>query len=463
MSIEAEKAVLGIIISNPDRLHEAKRHIVIDSFIDKANAAVWASLCDLDANSNAIDVITVATEIERGWINSLPPMLYITKLVESAPSSHGFFTHIKLIKQDEIKAKLIRASGKIIDIAHSKISIDEKISRSQELIGEISPTSSEGKILSGKQAMNEYLSELEDRANGKRVGIGTGFIELDEKTGGLKAGDLVIVAGRPSMGKTTFALNICENTAINGYGTMIFSMEMTTSAIMEKISASLGDIKLNQLKYADLKDKFGADNWNALTRPVNLIRRANLHITDQSGLSISDVRSMARSQDKKTPLKVIMIDYLQLISASGENRVQAIAKVSMGLKQMAKELNCTVIALSQLNRAVESREDKEPKLSDLRECGQIEQDADLILMMYRPEYYSPDDFDAKGKAVAFIRKQRCGEVGGVPLLFDGACSRFSNYDGKRSAIASKEEAEKNAKKEEFENGKNVYEIVNATA
>src|SRR5918912_1141230 len=389
-------------------------------------------------NSRPADVVTVAESIEASEDkDKTGGPTYLAALAQNTPSSLNVRRYAELVRERAVQRRLAQVAteiaesvlspsgkevGQLLDEAESKIfQIAESGARKdQGLIG-IAP------ILA---KVYERIDHLHNQDNPSDVtGVPTGFGDLDSKTAGLQAGDLIIVAGRPSMGKTAFALNIAEHVALHPTVRLpvaVFSMEMSSSQLAMRMLSSIARVDAHKLRTGRLSD----EEWSQLTDAMGRLHEATIHVDETAALNALEVRARARRLKREySKLGLVIVDYLQLMSSTsqGENRATEISEISRSLKALAKELEVPVIALSQLSRAVEQRNDRRPMMSDLRESGAIEQDADVILFIYREEVYSPDKEEAKGRAEIIIGKQRNGPIGRVDLTFLGRFTRFANF------------------------------------
>ena len=438
-SIEAEQSVLGgLLLDNSawDRIADFLRDT---DFYRFDHRLIYQHIDKLINASRPADVITVYESLQSvGKAEEVGGLSYLNALAQNTPSAANIRHYAQIVRDrgilrslitvsDEISASAFQAQGKdvkqILDEAESRIfAIAEEGARGTQGFQGITPLLSQ---------VVDRINELYDRDNPNDItGVPTGFIDLDRMTSGLQPGDLIIVAGRPSMGKTAFSLNIGEHVAIeSGLPVAVFSMEMGGAQLAMRILGSVVKLDQHRLRTGRLAD----EDWERLSFAMEKMREAQLYIDESPGLNCNDLRSRARRLARQcSRLGLIIVDYLQLMtSTSGsasENRATEISEISRGLKALAKELNCPVIALSQLNRSVEQRPNKRPVMSDLRESGAIEQDADLILFIYRDEVYNPDSPD-KGTAEIIIGKQRNGPIGNVRLTFLGQYTKFDNYAG----------------------------------
>ena len=383
------------------------------------------------------DVVTVLESIEGSEDkDKTGGVVYLGSLAQNTPSALNIRRYAELVHDRAMQRNLAQVAaeiaetalnpsgkdvGQLLDEAETRIlEINESGTRTQRGFEEIQP------VLARVMERIDYLYHRDNPSD--VTGVATGFTDLDEKTAGLQPGDLIIVAGRPSMGKTAFALNIAENVAVdNGLPVAVFSMEMGGTQLAMRMLGSISRVDQHRMRTGRLND----DEWQKLSSAMGKLHEAPIHIDETAALNSLELRSRARRLRRTCgKLGLIVVDYLQLMSSSagggGENRATEISEISRGLKALAKELECPVIALSQLNRALEQRQDKRPMMSDLRESGAIEQDADVILFIYRDEVYFPDKQESKGRAEVIIGKQRNGPIGKVDLAFLGQFTRFEN-------------------------------------
>lgn len=434
-SIEAEQSVLGgLLLDNGawDRAGDLLQETDFYRFEHKAIYGVIGSL--INANKPA-DVITVFEQLQSlGKADECGGLVYLNALAQSVPSAANLRRYAEIVRERAILRKLIEASDEIATNAFNPQgrAVSQILDEAEGKIFKIGEEGSRTK--QGFQSMDHLVMQLIDRVtelaeNGAEevTGVRTGFYDMDRMTAGLQPGDLIVLAARPSMGKTAFALNIAEHVAVNeGLPAVVFSMEMGASQLALRMVGSLGRIDQQHLRTGALRD----DEWGRLTEAVDKLSKASVFIDETPALNPAELRARARRQARQCgKLGLIVIDYLQLMSGTAssneENRATVIGEISRGLKALAKELQCPVIALSQLNRSVETRTDKRPMMSDLRESGAIEQDADVIMFIYRDEYYNKDSKEP-GVAEIIIGKQRNGPVGTVKLTFLKPLTKFDN-------------------------------------
>ncbi|MEK9777152.1 MAG: replicative DNA helicase [Quisquiliibacterium sp.] len=434
-SVEAEQSVLGgLMLDNSafDRVGDVLRE---DDFYRFDHRLIWQQIFRLIERNQPADVVTVFEALQSlGKAQEIGGLAYLNALAQETPSAANIRRYAEIVRDRAILRKLISTSDEISTAAlnpqgkETRQILDEAESR----IFQISEDGSRG--ASGFQPLQDLLGrvvervdELYSQANPSEVtGVPTGFADLDRMTSGLQPGDLVIVAGRPSMGKTSIALNMGEHVAIDqGLPVAVFSMEMGATQLAMRMVCSVGRLDQQRLRTGRLHD----DDWPRLTSAIQKMQDAQLFIDETPALNSLELRSRARRLARQCgQLGMIIVDYLQLMGAvsTGENRATEISEISRGLKALAKELHCPVVALSQLNRSLEQRPNKRPVMSDLRESGAIEQDADVILFIYRDEVYNPDSAD-KGTAEVIIGKQRNGPIGSVRLTFVGHYTKFENF------------------------------------
>ena len=455
-SIEAEQAVLGGIMLSNDQWDNVVERIQASDFYTHAHRVIFEQMEALVRANSPIDIITLEQALkDKGVAQDVGGFAYLAALSKNTPSAANILAYADIVRDRSDLRSVISASNQIAEMAYHTKGRDSKevLDEAERIVFEIAEKRNSAN--EGPQNIDDVLmttlSKIEllskNRHNGGLTGITTGFIDLNKKTAGLQPSDLIIIAARPSMGKTTFAMNLCENAALsdvddpndldeNGLPkkkpakpVLIFSLEMPRDQIMMRMLASLSRVDQTKIRTGQLHDD---EDWAKLSTTISILQgRKNIFIDDSSGLTPTEVRSRARRVYKENGgLSLIMVDYLQLMRAPAfsDNRTLEIAEISRSLKALAKELQVPVVALSQLNRSLEQRADKRPVNSDLRESGSIEQDADLIMFIYRDEVYN-DNSDLKGIAEIIIGKQRNGPIGKVRLTFQGQFSRFDNYTG----------------------------------
>jgi len=445
-SIEAEQSVLGGLLLDNAAWDKIADMVSADDFYRFDHRLIFQHIVKLINASRPADVITVFDSLtSAAKAEDAGGITYLNALAQNTPSAANIRRYAEIVRDRGVLRKLITVSDEItsaafnpqgkevkqmLDEAESKIFlIAEEGARGSQGFQEIQPLLTQ---------VVERIDELYNRDNQNDItGVPTGFVDLDRMTSGLQPGDLIIVAGRPSMGKTAFSVNIGETVAVeSGLPVAIFSMEMGGTQLAMRMLGSVGRLDQHRLKTGRLND----DDWPRLTHAIQKMNDAQIYIDETPALNSIELRARSRRLSRTCgKLGLIIVDYLQLMSANspGENRATEISEISRNLKGLAKELNCPVIALSQLNRSLEQRPNKRPVMSDLRESGAIEQDADLILFIYRDEVYNPDSPD-KGMAEIIIGKQRNGPIGSVRMTFIGQYTKFENYTGSSSPYSSSE-------------------------
>lgn len=440
-SNEAEQAVLGGLMLDNERWDTVTEILTERDFYTRQHRIIFAEMTTLVSKGRPIDLITLTHEIEeKGALDSVGGFAYLAELSKNTPSAANIVHYAEIVRESALKRELLsvvgditaattqpggRSSGELLDMAENRV-MEISASRDKKQAGPAS-------IREVLESTVSRLEKLHETPHNGVTGLDTGYHDLNQKTAGLQASDLIIIAARPSMGKTTFAMNICENVSMNRDETvLIFSLEMPKEQLMNRTLASLGRVDQTRIRTGMLDD----EDWGRIAGTTShLLDRDNIYIDDTAGLTPQDVRSRARRIHKETGgLSMIMVDYLQLMRVPGmeANRTLEIAEITRSLKALAKELKVPVVALSQLNRSLEARADKRPLNSDLRESGAIEQDADLIMFIYRDEVYNENSED-KGIAEIIIGKQRNGPIGTIRLVFNGQWSRFDNYAGPQLA------------------------------
>ena len=438
-SIEAEQSVIGGLLLENEALDKIADILSANDFYQHDHKLIYQHIGKLIEQNRPADIVTVAESLENNAeLSAVGGIAYLGALAQNTPTAANIRRYAEIVRERSVMRKLVVVGSGIADSAYNPMGRDAQqlLDEAEAKIFQIAEggkKSNEGfvdiKVLLPQVA--DRIDQLFQRDNPSDVtGIPTGFSDLDTMTSGFQAGDLVIVAGRPSMGKTAFSLNIAENVALDtGLPVAVFSMEMAATQLAMRMIGSVGRLDQHKMRTGRLED----EDWVRLTTALGKLNDAPIFIDEGAGLSSFDVRARARRLHRQAgKLGLIVVDYLQLMSApsgkQGENRATEISEISRSLKALAKELDCPVVALSQLNRSVEQRPDKRPVMSDLRESGAIEQDADLILFIYRDEVYNADSPD-KGTAEIIIAKQRNGPIGRIRLTFIGENTRFENYAG----------------------------------
>ena len=433
-AIEAEQSILGSMMLDNRVIDEITTELEPRDFYRSDHQLIFAEIVDLDAKGEAADVITVSEALTTvGELEKVGGLAYLGALAKNTPNSGNVKSYAKIVRERAILRRLIESANDIIQAAYQPDGKEpeEVLDFAEQMIFEIAKNNNQAKAGFKKidVLLGEAVDKIEEMFKTKQTvtGVPTGFIDLDKKTTGLQGGDLVIVAGRPSMGKTSFSMNLVEYAAINqNLPVAVFSMEMPGAQLATRMLASLSRVNSTKLRTGQLDN----DDWPKLTSALGLLQDKSIYIDDTPALSPLEVRTRARrlAAEHEHGLGMIMIDYLQLMRGgdkNSENRTLEISNITRSLKGLAKELDCPVVVLSQLNRSLEQRPNKRPVMSDLRESGAIEQDADVIMFIYRHEVYEPET-EHKGAAEIIIGKQRNGPIGTVRLTFLGEFTRFEN-------------------------------------
>jgi replicative DNA helicase len=431
-SVEAEQSLLGGLMLDRAAWDKVADIVVASDFYRKDHQLIFAAIAVLADGGHPCDVVTVSEHLDnRSELEKSGGLQYLAMLANETPGAANVAAYGKILRERSIMRSLIAAGNTISGSAFATEgrSAAELVDEAERLVFEIAEKGARGRI--GFRSLKQILPETVDRidmlhqAGGDITGIPTGYNEFDKLTAGLQPGDLIVVAGRPSMGKTTLAINIAENAAIGArVPTAIFSMEMPSQQLAFRMISSLGRVDQTHLRTG----RFPDEDWSRINTAVQLMSEAPIFIDDSPALSPTEVRARARRLKREHNLGLIVLDYLQLMQVPGntENRATEISEISRSLKALAKELSVPIIALSQLNRSVEQRTDNRPVMSDLRESGAIEQDADLIVFIYREEVYNQET-PRKGIADINIAKQRNGPIGDFPLTFVGRFTKFENW------------------------------------
>jgi replicative DNA helicase len=432
-SAEAEQAVLGGLMLDNRTWDAIADRLDATDFYRRDHQLIFEGITELASKSEPFDAVTLSEWLERKTLaEQTGGLAYLASLVRDTPSAANVRAYAEIVRERSTLRQLISVGGEIASSAYDPEGRDagQIVDEAERRVFQIAE--SRNKTGSGFVPLRNDLGSVIDRLDmlaqnkGELTGVSTGFNRLDEMTAGLQKGDLIVIAGRPSMGKTTFALNIAENAAFGPKKAKvgIFSMEMSREQLAFRMVSSLGRVDQTHLRVGNVGD----EEWSRITGAIEMMKNANIHIDDTGALTPTEVRARARRLKREHGLDLIVLDYLQLMQVAGtkENRATEISEISRSLKALAKELSVPVIALSQLNRSVEQRTDKRPVMSDLRESGAIEQDADVIMMIYREEVYDKNT-TRKGVADIIITKQRNGEIGDLQLTFLGKYTKFENF------------------------------------
>lgn len=429
-SVEAEQSVVGAMLMDKDAILAASEIICGDDFYQNAYGVIFDSMVELFNEGKPVDLITLQERLKE---KEVPPEIssleFVRDLVVAVPTSANVRYYAQIVSDKAVMRKLIKMNDELSNICYAgNEPLESVLEKTEKSVFQLLQNRNAGEYVPIRQVVMNALEKVEkaSKSKGTVTGIPTGFIDLDYKLSGLQPSDLVLVAARPSMGKTAFVLNIAQYVAFKkDKCTAIFSLEMSKEQLVNRLFSLESQVDAQALRTGNMKDS----DWEKLIEAAGIIGQSNLIIDDTPSISISELRSKCRKYKMEHGLDLIIIDYLQLMSGSvggrSESRQQEISDISRSLKALARELNVPVIALSQLSRAVEQRPDKRPMLSDLRESGAIEQDADVVMFIYRDEYYNKDS-EYKKQAEIIIAKQRNGPVGTVHLAWLGEYTKFAN-------------------------------------
>lgn len=434
--LEAEEAVLGAILVSGDVLIKVVEILKAEYFFKMAHRYIYEAMLELFNNNEKIDIVSVSDVLNTNMkLEQVGGRAFINDLCYKTVTTSNVAYYAKIIQEKALKRSLINAGSEIVNLGYDVGPVGESLDSAQKVIFDVAAQKTSSNLVPVKKLICDTYDKIEYRYNHKDelLGTRTSFFDLDAMTNGLQKSDLIIIAARPSMGKTTFALNIAQNVAIKEkVPVAVFSLEMSKEQLMQRMLCSEAEIDTQRLNTGKMQQK----DWEKLANAMNLFAEAPIYIDDTSGCTLTDIRAKCRKLKMAEPnLGLIVIDYMQLMEGSGkEDRMQQISSISRGLKTLARELDLPVIALSQLSRQTENRTDKRPMLSDLRESGAIEQDADIVIFIYRDEYYRKIDSEeeeaakavSKGESEIIIAKHRNGPVGTVKLLFQGNITKFKN-------------------------------------
>ena len=429
--IEAEQAILGSMLTDKDAVISAIEVLKEDSFYREDNRAIFAAILSLYSKNEPIDIITVKAElVEQGNFERVGGLEYLAGLPERVPTTANVERYIKIVEEKASLRNLIQTSNELIALGYDETeNVDGIMDMAEKKIFDLAQKKNTKGYTALKDVLVESFNKLEELYNQKGIvtGISTGFLDLDRKTAGLHNSDLIILAARPAMGKSAFAINLATNAAVkSNVPVVIFNLEMSKEQVGNRILCSEAMVDSNKVRTGQIED----EDWVKLATTLGTLSDAPIYIDDTPGISIMEIRAKCRKLKLEKNIGLIVIDYLQLIQGSGKRNVsreQEISEISRSLKILAKELDVPVIALSQLSRSSEKRDDKRPMLSDLRESGAIEQDADIVIFLYRDDYYN-EESEKKNIAEVILAKHRGGSTGTVDLAWMGNYTKFANLD-----------------------------------
>lgn len=429
-NLEAERSALGAILLRPeDALPDVMEHIISESFYDLNNREIFDAMKSLYEKGTVIDSVTVCNELKsRGTLKKVGGTAYVSSLASEVPSTSNAGEYAKIIGEKAILRSLINLSNDLIAQSYQEQNDTLKIlDNAEKGILEIGRGNQKKDFALIGEVLIENVHRIDEVANnGGLVGLKTGFKALDNMIGGLQKSTLNVVAARPGMGKTALALNIAKNVACNGNSVLFFSLEMGKEELGSRILSMTANVESDKIKKGEVEES----DWDRINTALDELGDAQFAIDETAGISIMEMKNKCRRLKSSKGLDLVIVDYLQLMEGDGENRQQEISKLSRSLKLMSKELECPFIVLSQLSRSVESRTDKRPILSDLRESGAIEQDADLVMFLYNDEYYNKEESERPGETDLILAKHRSGPTGIVSLAWIGKYTKFSDIAGR---------------------------------
>ncbi|MGI2294383.1 replicative DNA helicase [Paenibacillus sp. GXUN7292] len=438
-NLEAEQAVIGAILLVPESLITAMERLRSEDFYSSAHQRIYEAMIELGENNQPIDLVTLTSHLlDQQQLEDIGGVSYLAKLANAVPTAANVDYYAQIVEEKSMLRRLIRTATNIVSDGYASADdIGVLLSDAEKQILEISNRRSSSGFISIRDVLMEVFEKVEFLYSNKggTSGIPSGFVDLDRMTAGFQRSDLIIVAARPSVGKTAFALNVAQNVGVRARETVaIFSLEMSAAQLVQRIICAEANVDATRMRTGSLE----GDDWEKLTMAIGALSEAEIYIDDTPGVTVADIRSKCRRLKKERGLGMILIDYLQLIQGrgkAGENRQQEVSEISRTLKMIARELEVPVIALSQLSRGVEQRQDKRPMMSDLRESGSIEQDADIVAFLYRDDYYDKES-EKKNIIEIIIAKQRNGPVGTVELAFLKNFNKFVNLDRSHQEPAS---------------------------
>jgi replicative DNA helicase len=429
-NIEAEQSVLGSLLIDREAVLKIAPFLQPDDFYREAHGQIYGAILDLHERREPADFVTVCDEMERrGQLETVGGAAYLTSLINTVPTAIHVEHYAHIVERTAVLRRLIEAAGKIAGLAYDEAEeVDVVVDRAEQVLFDVSQRRVSHGLVPIRRILTEYYDRLEylHQHEGEMVGVPTGFMDLDRLLGGLQPSDLIIVAGRPGMGKSSFGLSIAELVALKHHGVVaFFSLEMSGEQLVQRLIAGETEISSQRLRIGQIRDA----EWDKLVKASGTLSETQIFVDDSASPSPTEIRTKCRRLAAECGLDLVIIDYMQLMRSGvrSENRVQEVSYISRMLKGLARELNVPVVAMSQLSRAVESRQDRKPILSDLRESGTIEQDADVVLFIYREEMYD-ENTDRQHIADIIVAKHRNGPTGQISLLFQAEQTKFRDLD-----------------------------------
>ena len=432
-NLDAEKSLLGAVLIDEETLADISEHVTIKDFYEKRHSIIYGAMMNLYEKHKPVDLLTLTDELKRKKeLDIIGGSAYLTDLTNYVPTSAHAEAYAELVAQKAIRRRLIKASSDISELGYNEeTTTQELLEKAEAELFSVSDQSLKQDIVSIENILTESFDRMEElhRNKGSLRGVRTGYRDLDTMTAGLQRSDLIILASRPAMGKTTLVTNLAYNIATTAkQPVLFFSLEMSKEQLVDRMLADASGVDAWNIRTGNLSD----DDFSKLSEAMGELAEAQIFIDDTPGLSVLEMRTKARRANHEQPLGLVIVDYLQLMQGNGRdngNRVQEVGEISRGLKLIARELNVPVIALSQLSRSVESRSPQIPQLADLRESGSIEQDADIVMFIYREAYYNPET-ERENITDLFIAKHRNGPTGKIELYFHPERLRFTSLDRK---------------------------------
>ncbi|GIQ70456.1 replicative DNA helicase [Xylanibacillus composti] len=436
-NVEAEQAVLGAILLDGEALVTAMERLQPEDFYRASHQSIYEAMLELAEEQEPVDLVTLTARLkDKQLLEEIGGITYLTELANAVPTAANVDYYARLIEEKSLLRRLIRAATQIASSGYaSEEDVTSLLSDAEMRIMEIANRKKSSGFIAIRDVVMEVFERVEflNQNKGGTTGIPSGFPDLDKMTSGFQRSDLIIVAARPSVGKTAFALNIAQNVGVRAKETVaIFSLEMSAAQLVQRMVCAESNVDAGRMRTGYLE----GDDWEKLTMAIGTLSEASIYIDDSPSITVADIRAKCRRLKKEKGLGMILIDYLQLIQGrgKGDNRQQEVSEISRTLKQIARELEVPVIALSQLSRGVEQRQDKRPMMSDLRESGSIEQDADIVAFLYRDDYYDQES-EKKNIIEIIISKQRNGPVGTVELVFLKNYNKFVSLDRSHANMA----------------------------
>lgn len=438
-SVDSEQSALGALMMVNDAIDRVE-FLRPEMFFREDHRLIFEAIQSLLERSTPADVLTVSEQLgKRGQLDRVGGLAYLAEIANGTPSAANIVAYARRVRETAVERSIIAACDSVIGRVYQPGELTEKLDYTQQQFAALDAHSLQREPSAVRDVVKRHIEVLQQRMAGDFSGVTTGFTDIDKRLRGLRNGNVIIVAARPAMGKSTFAMNVSINVAELGLPVLFCSQEMPEEDLADRALSQVGRIPMDSLIAGELTD----EDWDRLTTATQRLSEMPLFLDEQPALTLWDVRAKARKIKRTHGLALIVIDYLQLMVGKGESRTQEVGAISRGIKQLAKDMGCPVVLLSQLNRGLESRPNKRPLLSDLRDSGEIEQDADVVIFLYRDEVYFPDSPDA-GLAEAIIAKARQGKSGGacVRLAFDGAHSAFrdASFEAIQASIARAKEA-----------------------